>query len=46
MSTAPPTTMERYDLLYRLYDEFDTETLREYQDFVDLFPPDGKSIYR
>jgi len=31
--------MERYDLLYRLYDEFDTETLREYQDFVDLFPP-------
>ena len=31
--------MERYDLLYRLYDEFDAETLREYQDFVDLFPP-------
>lgn len=31
--------MERYDLLYRLYDEFDTETLREYQNFVDLFPP-------
>ncbi|MEF8780370.1 MAG: HAD family hydrolase [Haloferacaceae archaeon] len=31
--------MERYDLLYRLYREFDTETLREYQDFVDLFPP-------
>ncbi|XVH31458.1 HAD family hydrolase [Haloferacaceae archaeon DSL9] len=31
--------MERYDLLYRLYDEFDTATLREFQDFVDLFPP-------
>ncbi|MFA9516158.1 HAD family hydrolase [Halopenitus sp. H-Gu1] len=31
--------MERYDLLYRLYEEFDTETLREYQFFVDLFPP-------
>ncbi|MFT4883778.1 MAG: hydroxymethylpyrimidine pyrophosphatase-like HAD family hydrolase [Natronomonas sp.] len=31
--------MERYDLLYTLYDEFDTSTLRAYQDFVDLFPP-------
>jgi hydroxymethylpyrimidine pyrophosphatase-like HAD family hydrolase len=31
--------MERHDLLYRLYDEFDTERLREYQEFVDLFPP-------
>jgi len=31
--------MERHDLLYRLYDEFDTEQLREYQQFVDLFPP-------
>ncbi|WP_224449873.1 HAD family hydrolase [Haloprofundus salilacus] len=31
--------MERYDLLYRLYDEFDTKSLREYQDFVDVFPP-------
>ncbi|MGM0592501.1 MAG: HAD family hydrolase [Halobacteriota archaeon] len=31
--------MERYDQLYRLYDEFDTETLRDYQDFVDVFPP-------
>ncbi|PSP55771.1 HAD family hydrolase [Halobacteriales archaeon QS_1_67_19] len=31
--------MERYDQLYRLYDEFDTETLRAMQDFVDLFPP-------
>ncbi|GAB3027212.1 HAD family hydrolase [Natronobiforma cellulositropha] len=30
--------MERYDLVYRLYDEFDTATLREYQEFVDLFP--------
>ncbi|WP_138796783.1 HAD family hydrolase [Halostella sp. PRR32] len=31
--------MERYDHLYRLYDEFDTETLRDYQEFVDVFPP-------
>ncbi|WP_049971582.1 HAD family hydrolase [Haladaptatus cibarius] len=31
--------MERYDALYRLYDEFDAKTLRAYQDFVDLFPP-------
>jgi len=31
--------MERYDLLYRLYDEFDTKTLRDYQEFVDVFPP-------
>jgi len=30
---------ERYDQLYRLYDEFDTGQLRAYQDFVDLFPP-------
>ncbi|MFB6106067.1 MAG: HAD family hydrolase [Halobacteriaceae archaeon] len=31
--------MEWYDRLYGLYDEFDTETLRAYQEFVDLFPP-------
>ncbi len=31
--------MERYDQLYRLYEEFDTETLRAHQDLVDLFPP-------
>ncbi|WP_336328411.1 HAD family hydrolase [Halovenus sp. HT40] len=31
--------MERYDQLYRLYDEFGTDRLRAYQDFVDLFPP-------
>ena len=37
---APPDKpMERYDLLYRLYDEFDTERLRAAQEFVDLFPP-------
>ncbi|WP_137288363.1 HAD family hydrolase [Natronorubrum halophilum] len=30
--------MERYDLVYQLYDEYDTETLREYQAFVDVFP--------
>jgi hydroxymethylpyrimidine pyrophosphatase-like HAD family hydrolase len=31
--------MERYDLLYRLYEDFEADTLRELQDFVDLFPP-------
>jgi len=31
--------MNEYDLLYRLYEEFDTESLRAYQEFVDLFPP-------
>ncbi len=31
--------MDRYDTLYRLYDEFDTETLRAYQEFISLFPP-------
>ncbi|MXR53177.1 HAD family hydrolase [Halovenus sp. WSH3] len=31
--------MERYDQLYRLYDDFDTKRLRAYQEFVDLFPP-------
>ncbi|ELY48169.1 HAD family hydrolase [Natronorubrum sulfidifaciens] len=30
--------MERYDLIYQLYDEYDTKTLREYQAFVDVFP--------
>ncbi|WP_247001223.1 HAD hydrolase family protein [Halosolutus gelatinilyticus] len=30
--------MERYDLVYRLYDEYDTKALREYQEFVDIFP--------
>ncbi|WP_255167518.1 HAD family hydrolase [Natrononativus amylolyticus] len=30
--------MERYDLVYQLYDEFDTGALREYQEFVDVFP--------
>jgi hydroxymethylpyrimidine pyrophosphatase-like HAD family hydrolase len=30
--------MRRYDLLYRLYEEFDADALRELQDFVDLFP--------
>ncbi len=32
-------TATQYDRLYRVYEEFDTDTLREYQDFVDLFPP-------
>jgi len=31
--------MERYDQLYRLYDEFDTDSLRAHQDFVGVFPP-------
>ena len=31
--------MDRYDRLYDLYAEFDTETLRAYREFVDLFPP-------
>jgi len=31
--------MDRYDRLYALYDSFDTEALRAYQEFVDLFPP-------
>ncbi|WP_254273343.1 HAD family hydrolase [Haloarcula marina] len=31
--------MEQYDQLYRLYETVDTETLRAYQEFVDLFPP-------
>jgi hydroxymethylpyrimidine pyrophosphatase-like HAD family hydrolase len=31
--------MERYDQLYRLYEEFDTRTLQAYQVFTDLFPP-------
>jgi hydroxymethylpyrimidine pyrophosphatase-like HAD family hydrolase len=30
---------QRYDQLHRLYEEFDTETLRSHQRFVDLFPP-------
>jgi len=30
--------MELYDQLYALYDEFDTGTLRDYQEFVDVFP--------
>lgn len=31
--------MRRYDLLYDLYAAFDTATLREYQRFIDVFPP-------
>ncbi|MFC7096461.1 HAD family hydrolase [Halobaculum marinum] len=31
--------MTLYDHLYELYGEFDTETLRAYREFVDLFPP-------
>ena len=31
--------MDRYDVLYRLYDDYETDTLRDLQNFVDLFPP-------
>jgi len=31
--------MERYDQLYTLYEEFDTDRLRALQDFVGVFPP-------
>ncbi|RLM53622.1 HAD family hydrolase [Halobellus sp. Atlit-31R] len=31
--------MDRYDLLYRVYQEYETDTLRDLQNFVDLFPP-------
>jgi len=30
--------MEQYDRLYRLYETVDTETVRAYQELVDLFP--------
>jgi hydroxymethylpyrimidine pyrophosphatase-like HAD family hydrolase len=31
--------MDRHDRLYRLYEEFDTGTIRARREFVDLFPP-------
>ncbi|HET7324267.1 MAG TPA: HAD family hydrolase [Halococcus sp.] len=31
--------MDRNELLTELYDRFDTQTLRAYQTFVDVFPP-------
>ena len=31
--------MDRYDLLYRLYEDTETDTLRDLRNFVDLFPP-------
>ncbi|MFC6825537.1 HAD family hydrolase [Halopelagius fulvigenes] len=31
--------MERYDLIFRLYADFDAEALRDVQDFLDVFPP-------
>jgi hydroxymethylpyrimidine pyrophosphatase-like HAD family hydrolase len=36
--------MERYDLLYRLYGNFDADAVREAQDFVDLLPPLDSSV--
>jgi len=31
--------MDPHDVVYRLYDEFDTHTVRTLQNFVDVFPP-------
>ena len=31
--------MQHHDLLFRLYGEFDTDTLRAHQEFLDLLPP-------
>ena len=31
--------MDRYDLLYQLYEDTETDTLRDLRNFVDLFPP-------
>ena len=36
--------MNRYDALYRLYDEFDAETLRAYQELADVFPAIGTRV--
>ncbi|ELK54550.1 MULTISPECIES: HAD family hydrolase [Haloferax] len=36
--------MERYDLLYRLYGNFDADAVRDAQDFVDLLPPLGSPV--
>lgn len=36
--------MNRYNNLYKLYDEFDTATLQEYQTLVDLFPALGSRV--
>ncbi|KAB1194286.1 HAD family hydrolase [Haloferax sp. MBLA0076] len=36
--------MERYDLLYRLYGNFDADAVRDAQDFVDLLPPLDSSV--
>ncbi|SFG16451.1 Hydroxymethylpyrimidine pyrophosphatase [Halopelagius inordinatus] len=31
--------MERYDLVFRLYADYDAESIRDLQDFLDVFPP-------
>ncbi len=36
--------MKRYNQLYQLYKEFPTDTLRAYQNFVDVFPPVDSQI--
>ena len=36
--------MDDYDRLYELYDRFDTERLRDYRVFVDLFPPLSSTV--
>jgi len=36
--------MDQYDRLYRLYETVDTDTLRAYQEVVDLFPPLSSTV--
>jgi hydroxymethylpyrimidine pyrophosphatase-like HAD family hydrolase len=36
--------MNRYDALYELYDEFDAETLRQFQELADVFPAVGSRV--
>ena len=36
--------MEQHDRLYRLYETVDTETIRAYQELVDLFPPLSSTV--
>ena len=36
--------MKQYDRLYRLYETVDTETVRAYQEVVDLFPPLSSTV--
>jgi len=38
--------MQRYDQLFRLYDEFAADTLRAAQEFLDVFPPLDSPVAR